>query len=189
MINICILRIKVSSHIKILSGEHRLLLLHIHTASFDESIRTKLLQETRDYCLIQIFLLDRHLSILLPLIYSFWWISPYCWDLATGNSWVWPSTSHTVEQVLNALRLSARIPDTMILQQKEGSMERLACLMNSKCKNDHWSYRKTEEHWIYSRKLGPQLKLEYCLGLSFNQQKSYGCYSEIPAPSSRTPKC
>ena len=42
MIHIRVLRIDVGSHVKILSGQQRLLLLHVHAPSFDECVCSKL---------------------------------------------------------------------------------------------------------------------------------------------------
>lgn len=48
VVNISILRINVSSHVEVLGGQHRLLLLHEHTAPFDQSVGSQLQNTARE---------------------------------------------------------------------------------------------------------------------------------------------
>ena len=57
VINISILRINVGSHVKILSRQQRLLLLHVHAASFDKSICSELYTQNEKRFIITTFIL------------------------------------------------------------------------------------------------------------------------------------
>lgn len=56
VVNISILRINVSSHVEVLSGHHRLLLLHVHTAPFDQSVGSQLQEMVRETSATPVFL-------------------------------------------------------------------------------------------------------------------------------------
>lgn len=56
VVNISILRINVSSHVEVLSGHCRLLLLHEHTAPFDQSIGSQLQNMAREMSATPVFL-------------------------------------------------------------------------------------------------------------------------------------
>lgn len=56
VVNISILRINVSSHVEVLSGQHRLLLLHVHTAPFDQSVGSQLQNKGRETSATLVFL-------------------------------------------------------------------------------------------------------------------------------------
>lgn len=56
VINISILRINVSSHVEVLCGQHRLLLLHVHTAPFDQSVGSQLQNTVKETSATPVFL-------------------------------------------------------------------------------------------------------------------------------------
>lgn len=68
VVNISVLRINVSSHVEVLGGEHRLLLLHVHAAPFDQSVGSQLQNTARETSATPVFL---HISGFITLTVNF----------------------------------------------------------------------------------------------------------------------